>query len=257
MPHTPINQPAFSTPHLRSITPGLPYSFGNPVPLSAGRSALLWAASAAAFALLVAVPRWLPGLGGGALAALLFVGMQWAGLLWAVGPAWVALFRRPRWRDVALGLAAVPFVIGLPALVAVYVLGMSNLSANASVDMVAGLHLAQVVARFALVAVQLLGEELVTILPLLATVAILHRAGLPARWAIAVAWVATALVFGALHLPTYQWHIGQALLVIGTARLVLTAVFLYTRNLWASTIAHIANDWAIMAFALFSARSAP
>ena len=111
------------------------------------------------------------------------------------------------------------------------------------------------VARFALVAVQLLGEELVTILPLLATVALLHRVGMPARWAIAVAWVATALLFGALHLPTYQWHVGQALLVIGTARLVLTAVFLCTRNLWASTIAHIANDWAIMAFALAFSRS--
>lgn len=255
MPRTPFDQPASAIPPVQSIVSGLPYSFGNPVPLSAGHSALLWAASAVAFVLLVAVPRSLPGLWGGALAALLFVGVQWAGLRWAVGPAWVALFRRPRWRDVALGLAAVPFVIGLPALVAVYVLGMSNLSANAGVDMVAGLPLAQVLARFALVAVQLLGEELVTILPLLATVAVLHRAGLSIRWAIAVAWVATALVFGALHLPTYQWHIGQALLVIGTARLVLTAVFLYTRNLWASTIAHIANDWAIMAVAVASARN--
>ncbi len=255
MPRTPFDQPASAIPPVQSIASGLPYSFGNPVPLSVGHSALLWAASAVAFVLLVAVPRWLPGLWGGALAALLFVGVQWAGLRWAVGPAWVALFRRPRWRDVALGLAAVPFVIGLPALVAVYVLGMSNLSANAGVDMVAGLPVAQVLARSALVAVQLLGEELVTILPLLATVAVLHRAGLPTRWAIAVAWVATALVFGALHLPTYQWHIGQALLVIGTARLVLTAVFLYTRNLWASTIAHIANDWAIMAFAVASARN--
>ena len=69
---------------------------------------MLWAASAIAFALLLAVPRWLPDQWGGALAALLFVGVQWAGLRWAVGPAWVALFRRPRWRDVALGLAAVP-----------------------------------------------------------------------------------------------------------------------------------------------------
>ncbi|MES2925485.1 MAG: CPBP family intramembrane glutamic endopeptidase [Pseudomonadota bacterium] len=132
---------------------------------------------------------------------------------------------------------------------------MSHLSANASIDAVTDLSPAQLVGRFALVAVQLLGEELVTILPLLATVALLHRAGMPARWAVAVAWVATALVFGALHLPTYQWHLGQALLVISTARLVLTAVFIYTRNLWASTIAHIANDWTIMAFVLASTRN--
>ena len=244
----------------RTITPAaiasdLPYSFGNPVPMTTRSSALLWAASAAAFALLVVVPRWLPDLWGGALAALLFVGVQWAGLRWAVGPAWVALFSRPRWRDVALGLAAVPLVIGLPALVALYALGESHLSANASIDVVAGLSPAQLVGRFALVAVQLLGEELVTIQPLLATVALLHRAGMPARWAVAVAWVVTALVFGALHLPTYQWHLGQALLVIGAARLVLTAVFIYTGNLWASTIAHIANDWTIMVFVLASARN--
>lgn len=236
---------------------GLPYSFGDPVPLSPWRTGMLWAASALGFTLLLLVPRWWPGAWGEALAVMLFVGVQWAGLRWAVGSAWVALFRRPRGRDVVMGLAAVPLVIGLPALVAVYGIGTSHVSTNASLDAVVGLPLAQLVARFALVAVQLLGEELVTVLPLLAAVAVLHRAGLPARWAIAVAWVATALVFGALHLPTYQWHIGQALLVIGTARLVLTAVFLYTRNLWASTIAHIANDWTIMAIALFSARSAP
>ncbi len=252
MTRRPIARSATSQPSLASR---LPYSFGSPVPLHNSACLLLWAASALAFVLLLLVPRWWPGAWGGALAALLFVGVQWVGLRWAVGPAWVALFRRPRWRDVALGLAAVPFVVGLPALVAVYGLGVSHLSTNASVDAVAGLPPAQLIARFSLVAVQLLGEELVTILPLLATVALLHRAGLSARWAVAVAWVATALMFGALHLPTYQWHVGQALLVIGTARLVLTAVFIYTRNLWASTIAHIANDWTIMAFALASARS--
>ncbi|MBV7460978.1 MULTISPECIES: CPBP family intramembrane glutamic endopeptidase [unclassified Acidovorax] len=225
------------------------------MPLSTRSSVMLWAASAIAFVLLLAVPRWLPDQWGGALAALLFVGVQWAGLRLAVGPAWRALFRRPRWRDVALGLAAVPLVIGLPALVAAYGLGMSHLSANASIDAVAGLSPAQLAGRFALVAVQLLGEELVTILPLLATVALLHRAGMPARWAVALAWMVTALVFGALHLPTYQWHLGQALLVIGAARLALTAVFIYTRNLWASTIAHIANDWTIMAFVLASTRT--
>jgi membrane protease YdiL (CAAX protease family) len=71
--------------------------------------------------------------------------------------------------------------------------------------------------------------------------------------AVAIAWVATALAFGALHLPTYQWHFGQALLVIGSARLVLTAVYLLTRNLWASTLAHVVNDWSIMALAMLAA----
>ena len=87
----------------------------------------LWVASAIAFVLLLMMPGWDPSPWTGALAAVLFVGVQWAGLRVAVGPDWVALFRRPRWRDVALALAAVPLVLGLPGLVAVYGLGMSHL----------------------------------------------------------------------------------------------------------------------------------
>lgn len=55
------------------------------------------------------------------------------------------------------------------------------------------------------------------------------------------------LVFGALHLPTYDWHSAHSLLVIGTARLVLTAPFLITRNIWSSYTAHLTNDWSLFA----------
>ena len=94
---------------------------------------------------------------------------------------------------------------------------------------------------------QLLGEELVTILPFLVFLAVLHRRGIARAPAIGIAWVASALLFGALHLPTYEWHFGQALLVIGSARLVLTGVYVLTRNVWASTIAHVINDWFAIA----------
>ena len=87
----------------------------------------LWVASAIAFVLLLMMPGWDPSPWTGALAAVLFVGVQWAGLRVAVGPDWVALFRRPRWRDVALALAAVPLVLGLPGLVAVYGLSLIHI----------------------------------------------------------------------------------------------------------------------------------
>lgn len=67
----------------------------------------------------------------------------------------------------------------------------------------------------------------------------------PREVAILTAWIGSAALFGALHLSTYQWRLGQVLLIIGTARLVLTIPYLITKNLWSSTIAHIANDWIV------------
>ncbi|MDZ7936908.1 MAG: CPBP family intramembrane glutamic endopeptidase, partial [Rhodoferax sp.] len=37
----------------------------------------------------------------------------------------------------------------------------------------------------------------------------------------------------------------QCLLIIGSARLVLSLAYLKTRNLWVSTLAHIINDWVL------------
>ncbi|WP_457312309.1 CPBP family intramembrane glutamic endopeptidase [Sphingomonas sp. UYAg733] len=63
--------------------------------------------------------------------------------------------------------------------------------------------------------------------------------------AILLAWIGSALIFGAIHLPTYNWNIIQALLLIGPIRLVLTLAYMKTKSIWASTIAHIVNDWSM------------
>ena len=76
------------------------------------------------------------------------------------------------------------------------------------------------------------------------------RCGLSRKVAILGAWIGSAVLFGLLHLPTYQWNLGQVLLIIGTARLVLTVPYLITKNIWSSTIAHVANDWLIFAVVL-------
>lgn len=81
------------------------------------------------------------------------------------------------------------------------------------------------VGRLALVPVQLVGEEVVPIPSLQAPVAWLDRAGIPVRWSVAIAWVTTGLLVGALHLPIYQWHLGKDLQVCGTACPMLAAVF--------------------------------
>ncbi|MBJ8337775.1 CPBP family intramembrane metalloprotease [Antrihabitans sp. YC3-6] len=64
------------------------------------------------------------------------------------------------------------------------------------------------------------------------------------------AWLVTALIFGAVHLPTYDWNVVQAVVGIGIVRLILTLGYLITKNIWVSTGAHILNDWTIFGFAL-------
>lgn len=233
--------------------PDLPYYNGEPAPLTSGGCLLVLASCALAFAALLLLPRYMAGPWGNWVGVAAFVGLQLAGLALAIGPAWTALLRRPRRRDVLMALACVPLVMGLPALVAYAVVGTAHVSSNPMVAGMAGMPWPQALPMFALVGVQLLGEELVTILPLLVLLTLLYRSGMRRGPAIAIAWVATALMFGALHLPTYQWHVGQALLVIGTARLVLTGVYLLTRNLWASTIAHVVSDWSMMGLVMLGA----
>ncbi|WP_101926470.1 MULTISPECIES: CPBP family intramembrane glutamic endopeptidase [Luteimonas] len=237
--------------------PPFPYVDGTPAPLGWQRGLVVLAACGLAFAALAWLPRWMPGVPGSWAGALAFVGLQLAGLGLAVGPSWRTLFRRPRWRDLLIALACVPLAFALPALVAWGVVGSANLSANAVIQNAGDLAPLQVVNLFAVSGVQLLGEELITILPLLVLMAALHRARLHPWLVVGIAWVATALMFGALHLSTYHWHVGQALLVIGAARLVLTGVYLLTRNLWASVLAHVVNDWWFLAFVIVTARMAP
>ena len=62
-----------------------------------------------------------------------------------------------------------------------------------------------------------------------------------------MAWLVSAVAFGLVHLPTYNWNLVQCLVIIGSARLVLTWAYVWTKNIWVSTGAHIINDWAIMA----------
>ena len=67
------------------------------------------------------------------------------------------------------------------------------------------------------------------------------------------AWLITAVVFGLIHLPTYNWNVLQCIVVIGSARLVLTLPWIMTKNIWVSTGAHIVNDWLRFLMSLLGA----
>ncbi len=237
---------------MRYEAPDFPYYQGRPALLSNSGCLLVLAACAAGFAALLAVPHLIPGAAGGWAGAILFVVLQLAGLALAVGPAWRAIFRRPRFREVLLALGCVPLLVIVPGAMAILVVGKLNLAANPgilAIGAMSPMHAANVMATSA---VQLLGEELVTILPFLVLLTLLHRAGAKPWLALGTSWVVTSLAFGALHLSTYDWHFGQALLVIGTSRLILTGVYVLTRNVWASTITHVAHDLTGMALAMLA-----
>ncbi|MEI8593102.1 CPBP family intramembrane glutamic endopeptidase [Photobacterium sp. Hal280] len=105
---------------------------------------------------------------------------------------------------------------------------------------------------------QLFGEEVFTILPFLALMYVFYsRCHLSRTHSILLAWVLTAIFFGIAHLPTYDWNIIQCLLVIGTARLVLSLAYLKTKSIWVSTGAHIFNDWVLFSLTVFLGMPAP
>lgn len=237
---------------MRNGAPDFPYYQGRPAPLSNAGCLLVLAACAAGFAALLTLPRLAPGTTGAWAGAILFVALQLGGLALAVGSAWKAIFRRPTLREALLALACVPLMVIVPGAMAFLVVGEPGLAANPGIQAFGAMTPAHAANMMAMSAVQLLGEELVTILPFLVLLTLLHRVGAKPWLALGVSWVATALAFGALHLPTYGWYFGQALLVIGSARLILTGVYMLTRNVWASTITHVANDWMAMAMAVFA-----
>jgi hypothetical protein len=98
---------------------------------------------------------------------------------------------------------------------------------------------------------QLFGEEVITLLPFLAVMQLLSKSlRLGRKAAIVGAWLATALLFGLIHLPTYGWNVVQCIVIIGSARLMLTLPWIMTKNMWVSTGAHIVNDWLLFLMGL-------
>jgi membrane protease YdiL (CAAX protease family) len=110
------------------------------------------------------------------------------------------------------------------------------------------------IAFFSKTIPQLFGEEVVTLLPFLAVLqGLSHRFGVERKGAIIGAWVISSVLFGLIHLPTYDWNLVQCIVVIGSARMVLTLPWILTKNIWVSTGAHIINDWLLFGITLLGA----
>ncbi len=210
-----------------------------------------WAAILSACVLAVVQLMWLPVpagvLGAQWIPMLMFPVLPLLALAWAAPGGWTALFRRIRVRDVfaMIGFAALNLAVVTPLALALHPL--IGAEANPAVSALTDMSVLERVQFFAASIPQLIGEELVTILPMLALMAYLTHLGWKRRPVLAIAWIASALLFAALHLPTYGWNVLQCLVLIGVARLVLTLAYVVTRNLGVSAGAHIVNDWVTFA----------
>ncbi|MGQ2978453.1 MAG: CPBP family intramembrane glutamic endopeptidase [Polaromonas sp.] len=244
-------------PFIESPNDDFPYYKGQPVAVSGRQWLFVLGMLVLGFAsLMLPVPFFRTGVGQ-LVPAFLFLGFPLLGLAIVTRGRWAALFRPVGFRDVlwmvGFGLLniVVSFAVGLlviqvhGATANPVVAGLSQLSREAL-----GLKLLETLP-------QLLGEEVLTVLPFLACLYLLHtRLGWSRMRAVVGAWVMSALVFGALHLPTYGWNWVQCLVIIGSARLVLTLAYIKTKNIWVSTGAHICSDWSYFAIALLGARGA-
>jgi hypothetical protein len=131
---------------------------------------------------------------------------------------------------------------------------IAEVTPNAATGQLAAMRTGERLAFFAKTVPQLLGEEVVTVLPFLAVLTLLtQHFGVGRKGAVVSAWLVSSLLFGLIHLPTYNWNFVQCIVVIGTARIVLTMAWIRTKNIWVSTGAHIINDWLLFAFALVGA----
>ncbi|WAP50577.1 CPBP family intramembrane metalloprotease [Arthrobacter sp. ATA002] len=229
-----------------------PYYNGDPVEVAAWKWWVIIAACAAGFAALTLIPA--PDNVAGMIPRILFTGIPLTVFIALTGRYWTALFHRLSGRDVLDMVVFWVLNLAVSAVMGVIVLRIFGATANPAADGVLDAGAVDLVFFYLGTGIQLFGEELFTILPFLAVMYLLHaKAGVSRRVAVLLAWLITAVWFGAAHLPTYGWNFAQAFLIIGSARLVLTLAYIRTKNIMVSTGAHILNDWSSFTFTLAAA----
>jgi membrane protease YdiL (CAAX protease family) len=224
-----------------------PFYQGDPVALTGTHWCILLALVAAAFALLIAPIPWPGGDLGGFVPAVLFPLIPLAGLAWVSKGNAGRLFGPVGLREIKLIILFALLNIAVTMTVGGIVRATLGAVANPAVATADDLSSAGLALFLSKTAVQLVGEEVLTMIPLLAILHVLVvRAGLGRSAALIWAWLGSAVLFGLVHLPTYHWDFAQCLLIIGTARLVLSLAYIKTKNLWVSAGAHILNDWILI-----------
>lgn len=223
-----------------------PFYHGKPNRITALQWMMILASIAVGFSVLTIDLDWLSGTFGGIARSTLFVAIPLTVFYSTLSRNCTAIFRKLCWKDslVMLSVALLNLIVTITlGTIFVHTLGAdTNVSISALKDLPDNeqlLFLAQSLP-------QLFGEELLTILPFLAiTHLCFGKFRLSRTQSVICAWLLSSLVFGLVHLPSYNWNWLQCIVIIGSARLVLTLAYIRTKNIWVSTGAHIINDWII------------
>lgn len=97
------------------------------------------------------------------------------------------------------------------------------------------------------------GEEIIVILPLIILVSLLvHKTKISKKIAVVIATIVTAIMFGSLHLPTYQWNLFQCFGIIALSRVPFTIASLKSDSIISGIICHISYDWVMFAVMIIS-----
>ncbi len=240
-----------------ALAADLPFYRGEPVLLSGRQWALLLLLCLSGFLALILLGMVFTGPFSQLIPATLFVGLPVLGLAAINRKCVTALFRPLSLRAVLLMPSFALLNLFVSVLVALLVASTFEVSPNPAAGMIREFSDLEFVAFLLRTLPQLVGEEVISILPFLALLTYLVQARQwPKARAVLVAWLVTALLFGALHLPTYQWNVAQSFIIIGAARMVLTAAYLATGNIWVCSGAHILSDWLIFVIAFFAPEEA-
>ncbi len=226
----------------------LPFYNGQPFAFGGGGWVFLMLSVALAFVILIAIPA--QTFAAMLLQAFVFAGLPLLALHQLAGRHWTALFGPVGLKQVGQMLLFACLTIAASLVAGLTVQALGSVAPNPAATAMNGMTGPDFILRLITTLPQLVGEELMTVLPFLALLWLANtRLGIRRTAAIVIALVATSILFGAAHLPTYDWHWAQCFGVIGTARMVLTLAYVCTRNLWISAGAHILNDWFELAFA--------
>lgn len=223
--------------------PDFPFYADQPVPLAGCDWLILMASLALALVVLSVSPQM--AFPASLIPPFLFLGIPLLTLRVLAGRHWTAMFGGVDLRQIGQMVLFGVLTLVFSLAVALLLSQVAPLSQNPVTDRMQDLSAGQLAQLLLPTIPQLIGEEVFGILPFLATLWFcVTRRGLSRRMGVICGVAVSALIFGAAHLPTYDWNWAQALIGIGSARVVLTLAYVVTRNLWVSTGAHILNDWS-------------
>lgn len=234
-----------------------PFYRGAPTSISGRQWLFVMAMVVVGFLVLASPINWPYGFFWQFIPAILMPGIPLLALAYVARGHWMAIFGKVGSREVKLMVAFALLNIIVSMSIGAIVHALTEVSSNGFATQLSNLDMAGRIAFFAKTIPQLFGEEVITILPFLALLQLFSRGfGIGRRGAIIGAWLLTSLIFGLLHLPTYDWNWIQCIVVIGSARLMLTLPWILTKNIWVSTGAHIVNDWLLFTMSLLGAAMA-